>query len=593
MLANDPDEVAKRSATSTPSSATCAASSPRTGRPSAPPPTGWPRSPTRSTTASTTSSRRCTSRPTVLQNFINIYQPAQSAITGLLGAQQLRQPVTFICGAIQAASRLGAEQSSKLCVQYLAPIIKNRQYNFPPLGENLFVGASARPNEVTYSEDWLRPDYVPPTAAATSASAPPPGLPPRAPGAPPASAACDATDPAARPGRHDGAAGGWLMRRGGLRAVSSARWSSWSWPPAVRLRMAGPEFAAAAGHRRAAARAPTRSRRSCPTSATIQQNSRVRVGDVDRRQRHQYRAPGLACAGDDAAQRRCRSAGQRHRQDRPDQPAGFAAHRTGPAHGVPPQGKLHDGSLIPLSAGGTYPTDRADAGRALAAAQRRRPRPDSGHHRGVQHRLLAGREQDLRSLITQLDKFIANLNDQTDDIIAATESLNNLVGQFADQQPVSTRRSRPSPTRLRCSRTSGSKLADALDQLGQVQRAGRRLRQPDQGALWSRSSKTSRPVLESLANAGPALTRSLSFLATYPLPKETITKLVPRRLRQPHRDHRPDAEPARRGLFTGTRWEGNLTELEMQWGRTIGQMPSPYTAGNPLVAALPPRIRGR
>ena len=34
-------------------------------------------------------------------------------------------------------------------------------------------------------------------------------------------------------------------------------------------------------------------------------------------------------------------------------------------------------------------------------------------------------------------------------------------------------------------------------------------------------------------------------------------------------------------------WEtgsGNLTELEMQWGRTIGQMPSPYTAGNPLIA---------
>jgi phospholipid/cholesterol/gamma-HCH transport system substrate-binding protein len=38
------------------------------------------------------------------------------------------------------------------------------------------------------------------------------------------------------------------------------------------------------------------------------------------------------------------------------------------------------------------------------------------------------------------------------------------------------------------------------------------------------------------------------------------------------------------GLFTGTRWEGNLTELELQWGRTIGQMPSPYTAGNPLIA---------
>jgi phospholipid/cholesterol/gamma-HCH transport system substrate-binding protein len=36
-------------------------------------------------------------------------------------------------------------------------------------------------------------------------------------------------------------------------------------------------------------------------------------------------------------------------------------------------------------------------------------------------------------------------------------------------------------------------------------------------------------------------------------------------------------------LFTGTRWEGNLTELEMQMGRTLGVLPSPYTARNPLV----------
>ena len=48
----------------------------------------------------------------------------------------------------------------------------------------------------------------------------------------------------------------------------------------------------------------------------------------------------------------------------------------------------------------------------------------------------SGREQDLRSLLGQLDKFVAYLNDQKDDIIAATDSLNNLVGQFADQKPV-------------------------------------------------------------------------------------------------------------------------------------------------------------
>jgi phospholipid/cholesterol/gamma-HCH transport system substrate-binding protein len=101
--------------------------------------------------------------PHGFQNFLNTYQPAQGAVTGVLAVNNFANPITFLCSAIQAASRLGAEQSAKLCVQYLAPIIKNRQYNFPPLGENLFVGTSARPNEITYSEDWLRPDYVPPS----------------------------------------------------------------------------------------------------------------------------------------------------------------------------------------------------------------------------------------------------------------------------------------------------------------------------------------------------------------------------------------------------------------------------------------------
>lgn len=102
------------------------------------------------------------SGPTAFQNFLNIYQPAQGTLTGALAFNNFANPIQFICGAVQAASRLGAKQSAKLCAQYLAPIIKNRQYNFPPLGLNPFVGATARANEVTFSEDWMRPDYIPP-----------------------------------------------------------------------------------------------------------------------------------------------------------------------------------------------------------------------------------------------------------------------------------------------------------------------------------------------------------------------------------------------------------------------------------------------
>jgi phospholipid/cholesterol/gamma-HCH transport system substrate-binding protein len=111
--------------------------------------------------------------PTAFQNFLNIYEPAHGALTGALAFNNFANTIQFLCAAVQAASRRGAKESAKLCVQYLAPIIKNRQVNFPPLGENLFVGATARPNEITYSEDWLRPDYIPPQPPAT-ANAPAP-----------------------------------------------------------------------------------------------------------------------------------------------------------------------------------------------------------------------------------------------------------------------------------------------------------------------------------------------------------------------------------------------------------------------------------
>ena len=135
--------------------------------------------------------------PTAFQNFLNIYQPAQGTLTGALAFNNFANTIQFLCGAVEAASRLGAKESAKLCVQYLAPIIKNRQVNFPPLGENLFVGAAARPNEITYSEDWLRPDYVPPhpDSPPTQGDSAPPAAGPAPADTPPPAA--DAPPPAA------------------------------------------------------------------------------------------------------------------------------------------------------------------------------------------------------------------------------------------------------------------------------------------------------------------------------------------------------------------------------------------------------------
>lgn len=121
--------------------------------------------------------------PTVIQNFLNIYQPAQSAMTGILALNNFADIPQFICSSIEAASRARLARVSKLCLQYINPIIKNRMYNYVPVGFNPFVGTQARPSEITYSEDWLRPGHAaPPPAPAPPAAPPPPA--PAAPGAP-------------------------------------------------------------------------------------------------------------------------------------------------------------------------------------------------------------------------------------------------------------------------------------------------------------------------------------------------------------------------------------------------------------------------
>ena len=196
----------------------------------------------------------------------------------------------------------------------------------------------------------------------------------------------------------------------------------------------------------------------------------------------------------------------------------------------------------------------------------------------------AGREDDLRSLIQQLDTFTSNINDQTGDIVAATDSLNSLVGQFAEQKPVVDKALKTIPDALAVLKDQRETLASALDQLGKFSALTvNSVNQTKDNLI--KELRDLGPVLQSLADAGPALTRSLSLLGTYPWPKEVLTNWV--RGDYGNLTAVIDLTLSRldSSLFTGTRFEGNLTELEMQWGRTIGQKPSPYTGGNPLVAA--------
>lgn len=252
-----------------------------------------------------------------------------------------------------------------------------------------------------------------------------------------------------------------------------------------------------------------------------------------------------------------------------------------PPEDGPGEGELKDGSLIPLESARSNPSTE----QTLAALAMVLNGGGVGQIQDIVWTMstaLDGREEELRSLLEQSDTFVGYLNDQKDDIIAATDSLDKLVGQFADQKPILDRALQTVPDALAVLRDERDNITEAADQGGKLS-----------ALLTDTVDKTKEnlvkeladlgPVLKSLADAGPALTRSLDLLSTLPFPKPTLDKWI--RGDYANLTAVVDLTLSRidAALFTGTRWEGNLTELEMQWGRTIGQMPSPYTAVNPLV----------
>jgi phospholipid/cholesterol/gamma-HCH transport system substrate-binding protein len=253
-----------------------------------------------------------------------------------------------------------------------------------------------------------------------------------------------------------------------------------------------------------------------------------------------------------------------------------------PPKDAPPEGELKNGSVIPLSSASTYPTTE----QTLASVSILLNGGGLGQLQEINQSLakaFAGRENDMRSLLTQLDTFVAQLNDQTDDIITATEHLNSLAGQVAAKNDTVDKALTTIPQALAVLAQERTKIADAITALGQFSAIATSTVDQSKDTLVA-NLRNIAPMLRSLADAGPALTKGLDFLSTYPWVKSTvgnwfrgdfanISLVVDLTL------SRIDSS-----LFTGTRWEGNLTELEMQWGRTIGQMPSPYTAANPLIA---------
>ncbi|EID09441.1 virulence factor Mce family protein [Mycolicibacterium phlei] len=95
--------------------------------------------------------------PTLGANLMNIISPNTGGVMSIPVINNFANPLQFVCSGIQAASRLGYQESAELCAQYLAPILDAIKFNFPPFGVNQFTSALTLPKQIAYSEPRLQP----------------------------------------------------------------------------------------------------------------------------------------------------------------------------------------------------------------------------------------------------------------------------------------------------------------------------------------------------------------------------------------------------------------------------------------------------
>ena len=95
--------------------------------------------------------------PNLGANVVNISAPNAGGIMSVPVINNFANPMQFICSAIQAGSRLGYQESSELCAQYLGPILDAIKFNYLPFGANQLQAAMTLPKQIAYSEPRLQP----------------------------------------------------------------------------------------------------------------------------------------------------------------------------------------------------------------------------------------------------------------------------------------------------------------------------------------------------------------------------------------------------------------------------------------------------
>lgn len=320
-----------------------------------------------------------------------------------------------------------------------------------------------------------------------------------------------------------------------------------------------------------------------PNVTSVQQNSRVRVGDVTvgnvaKVELEGWHAlvtvsldPGVVLPANATAK-----VGQTSL-------LGSLHIELAPPLAEAPAGTLQDGDTIPIERASTYPTTEQTLasvstvlnGGGLAQIQSIGRELDSA---------LNGNEGEVRDLLTQADTFSTRLNDQRTDIVTAMEGLDRLAATVDAQSGVLSSALERIPPALDVLNREKDNATNAIVSLGNFADVADRAVSASAGDIAA-NLRDLRPALRALGDSGGDLTQSLGLLPTYPWPLGNIPKFF--KGDAGNLSGTIDLTLGRldRGLLQGTPFEGALTDAETALGRTQGRIP-PVSTSNPLTAPL-------
>lgn len=192
---------------------------------------------------------------------------------------------------------------------------------------------------------------------------------------------------------------------------------------------------------------------------------------------------------------------------------------------VPPEGRLTNGALIPLSRTGRSVEVEEVLG-ALSLILNGGSIEELQTINRELGKALSGREPQIRDLLTQLNTFIGGLNQQKSEIVRALQGLDRLSATLAAQRKTiegALDTIGPGLKVLADQRAQLTQMLVALSQLGAV---GTRIIQQSRDNTLADLAAL-QPILANLAAAGSNLPNALELLMTYPFPRNIVDAVVP------------------------------------------------------------------